>query len=599
MEHGTHPDLTWVVPSGAHEMRREDVDQPVIGAAGHTPFEAAYRVFVIERADTMGDPVANALLKTLEEPPAYVVLLLLTDRPSQVLPTIASRCQPVRFDAPSPAEGSRRRMASRGAAPPQAEAAARLSLGDGERALALATGDGAALRAHAEAFARAPLHGKPGAAGPLLEVARTRGAAARAAYEARLAEELAYLPKKEHKRRETELGGGGPARRAPRAHRRARPRPAARRPLVSRPALRRRRRARPGPPRRPRGGARRRCRGPLPGRPARGCLARRRLPRPAEGQRHGGAGLRGARPQAAGRARRARSAKHLTSAHGPHACLAGDPQHPGRSSPVPSRRDLMGTPVPSPLLPPPIPDTDAGLALDAARAAYWEDPAGALAVAIDVHEQARALGDAPLRGRALALQAMISMHRGDLRGAFALAAEAEGAVGEDVRACAELAGLMAHLDFFSGSYASSLRHAERATELADSTGDLHLRLFARRMGCIAFGNLGVADWPRRLDETLALARRAGARWEEALSRNDLAHLRMEQGDLAGAEAELAHGIALADGLAPANGSRWGSCTARVRRSAPARAGRRTRSPTPTSRSATSPRAATRTRTSSA
>ena len=39
----------------------------------------------------------------------------------------------------------------------------------------------------------------------------------------------------------------------------------------------------------------------------------------------------------------------------------------------------MGTPVPSPLLPPPIPDTDAGLALDAARAAYWEDPAGALA----------------------------------------------------------------------------------------------------------------------------------------------------------------------------------------------------------------------------
>src|SRR5918994_1357328 len=143
---------------GAHEMRREDVDEPVIGAAGHTPFEAAYRVFVIERADTMGDPVANALLKTLEEPPGYVVLLLLTDRPSQVLPTIASRCQPVRFDAPSAAELAQR-LAARGAAPAQAEAAARLSLGDGERALALATGDGAALRAHAEAFARGPLRG--------------------------------------------------------------------------------------------------------------------------------------------------------------------------------------------------------------------------------------------------------------------------------------------------------------------------------------------------------------------------------------------------------------------------------------------------------
>jgi len=216
VEHGTHPDLTWVVPSGAHEMRREDVDEPVIGAAGHTPFEAGYRVFVIERADTMGDPVANALLKTLEEPPSYVVLLLLTDRPSQVLPTITSRCQPVRFDAPTTGALSDR-MAARGAAPDQAQAAARLSLGDGERALALAVGDGAALRAHAEAFARAPLHGRPGPAGPLLEVARARGAAERTAYEARIADELAYLPKKEHKRRETELGEEGR-----RAERRAR-----------------------------------------------------------------------------------------------------------------------------------------------------------------------------------------------------------------------------------------------------------------------------------------------------------------------------------------------------------------------------------------
>jgi len=173
-------------------------------------------VFVIERADTMGDPVANALLKTLEEPPSYVVLLLLTDRPSQVLPTIASRCQPVRFDAPTSAALTDK-MAARGAAPGQAQAAARLSLGDGERALALAVGDGAALRAHAEAFARAPLHGKPGPAGPLLEVARARGAAERTAYEARIADELAYLPKKEHKRRETELGEEGR-----RAERRAR-----------------------------------------------------------------------------------------------------------------------------------------------------------------------------------------------------------------------------------------------------------------------------------------------------------------------------------------------------------------------------------------
>jgi diguanylate cyclase (GGDEF)-like protein len=191
-------------------------------------------------------------------------------------------------------------------------------------------------------------------------------------------------------------------------------------------------------------------------------------------------------------------------------------------------------------------------ALDGARKVYWEDPAGALAVAVDAHEQARMRGDTGEQARALALQGMVTMHRGDLRGAFALAARAERVAAGDLRAGAELAALRAHLDFFSGSYASALAQAELAVELADRTGDLSLRVFARRMGCIAFGNLGVADWPERLDTTLALAVEAGETWEEALSRNDLAHLRMEQGDLDAAEAEIARGIGLAETLAPDN-----------------------------------------------
>src|SRR5918997_461680 len=90
--HGAHPDLTWVTPSGAHEMLRRDVDESVVAAAAHTPFEARHRVFVLERADTMNDEAATALLKTLEEPPSYVVLILIPDKATQVLPTIASRC---------------------------------------------------------------------------------------------------------------------------------------------------------------------------------------------------------------------------------------------------------------------------------------------------------------------------------------------------------------------------------------------------------------------------------------------------------------------------------------------------------------------------
>jgi DNA polymerase-3 subunit delta' len=215
-QHGTHPDLTWVAPSGAHEMLRRDVADAVVAAAAHTPFEAQYRVFVLERADTMNDEAANALLKTLEEPPAYAVLLLLTDKPTQVLPTIASRCQPVRFDPPTTHQLAAR-LTSQGVPEDTADAAARLSLGDGEKAQALAHDP--ELRADAERFARAPLHGRaserPWLA--ILQRAGQRGASAAQEVETALKEELEYLPKKEHKKRTTEF-----SERARRVERRAR-----------------------------------------------------------------------------------------------------------------------------------------------------------------------------------------------------------------------------------------------------------------------------------------------------------------------------------------------------------------------------------------
>ncbi len=218
VEHGAHPDLTWVTPSGAHEMLRRDVDGAIVAAAAQTPFEASWRIFVLERADTLNDEAANALLKTLEEPPAHVILLLLSDRPGHVLPTIASRCQPVRFDPPSPAELAER-LTARAVPPETAQACARLALGDGERALTLAFGRGPRLRADAEAFARAPLsgdlRGKPWQA--ILAAAGEAGAAARAEVEAAHERDKELLPRKEHAR-----AGREAEERAKRAERRAR-----------------------------------------------------------------------------------------------------------------------------------------------------------------------------------------------------------------------------------------------------------------------------------------------------------------------------------------------------------------------------------------
>src|SRR3954453_15733780 len=132
-------------------MLRRDVDEAVVSAASHTPFEATHRIFVLERVDVMNDETANSLLKTLEEPPSYVVLILLTDRPTQVLPTIASRCQPVRFDAPT-TEQLTQKLQTQGVPRETAQAAAKLSLGDGDKAFQLSTPDGLQLRAAAEQF---------------------------------------------------------------------------------------------------------------------------------------------------------------------------------------------------------------------------------------------------------------------------------------------------------------------------------------------------------------------------------------------------------------------------------------------------------------
>ncbi len=203
---GTHPDLTWVVPSGAHEILVSDIDGPVVSAASRTPFESSRRVFVIERVDELGDEAANRMLKTLEEPASFVHLILLTDRPGEVLPTIASRCQLVRFDA-APDEQIAADIEQLGVAGPTALACARLSLGDANRARELASEAGSALRATAQEFARAALAGDASQRRPwlaLLESVRLRGDAVRSELDAKKSAELELYPRKERRRVETE-----------------------------------------------------------------------------------------------------------------------------------------------------------------------------------------------------------------------------------------------------------------------------------------------------------------------------------------------------------------------------------------------------------
>ena len=82
---GSHPDLTWVRPTGAHVMRVDDVEEPVVAASARTPFGSRRRQFVLESAETMNDEVANRLLKTLEEPAPFVNVVLVTESLGRML----------------------------------------------------------------------------------------------------------------------------------------------------------------------------------------------------------------------------------------------------------------------------------------------------------------------------------------------------------------------------------------------------------------------------------------------------------------------------------------------------------------------------------
>jgi len=143
-----HPDLVWLAPTGAQHMV-EAVREQVIRAASYRPFEGGRRVFVLEAAEAMRDESQNALLKTLEEPPAFAHLLLLSSEPEALLETISSRCQPVDF-APLPLAAIEAELGGEG---PEAEAAARLCAGDAELARFLLDERGKKLRAAALSLA--------------------------------------------------------------------------------------------------------------------------------------------------------------------------------------------------------------------------------------------------------------------------------------------------------------------------------------------------------------------------------------------------------------------------------------------------------------
>ena len=89
---GNHPDLIYVTHEKPASIGVDDIREQINDTIQVRPYSSYYKIYIVDEAEKMTVQAQNALLKTIEEPPAYAVILLLTTNQDAFLPTILSRC---------------------------------------------------------------------------------------------------------------------------------------------------------------------------------------------------------------------------------------------------------------------------------------------------------------------------------------------------------------------------------------------------------------------------------------------------------------------------------------------------------------------------
>jgi DNA polymerase-3 subunit delta' len=180
----THPDLYVLEPLG--DQIRIDPIRELRRDLHMRPFEADRRVYLVFGASLMNEDAADALLKDLEEPPAYAVIVLVADELGRLPPTIRSRCQLVPFRRLSQ-RAIKAHLASRGTSGPELEVFARVAAGRLDRAERLLDPESGRRRATLIEVARSVYLDEDfdaaAAAARVGDLARIRGEEARAAAE--------------------------------------------------------------------------------------------------------------------------------------------------------------------------------------------------------------------------------------------------------------------------------------------------------------------------------------------------------------------------------------------------------------------------------
>lgn len=92
-----HPDIIYVSHEKPNSIGIEDIREQLIADVDIKPYTGPYKVYIVDEAEKLTVQAQNALLKTIEEPPVYAVIMLLVNNGATLLPTIASRCVTLNF----------------------------------------------------------------------------------------------------------------------------------------------------------------------------------------------------------------------------------------------------------------------------------------------------------------------------------------------------------------------------------------------------------------------------------------------------------------------------------------------------------------------
>lgn len=96
MESGNQPDVIWVTREKA-SLGVDEIREQLCNTMDIKPFSSPYKIYLVPEAEKMTEAAQNALLKTIEEPPEYGIVILMTSNISALLPTIQSRCLMMEF----------------------------------------------------------------------------------------------------------------------------------------------------------------------------------------------------------------------------------------------------------------------------------------------------------------------------------------------------------------------------------------------------------------------------------------------------------------------------------------------------------------------